>query len=428
MKGLSTATEAAPVSGWVVKPINDLAAFEKGHVVATQSHSGQGFIPYIGADSLGGIYSQFTNDKATVTCEPSDVLMLWDGERSGLCASGLKGAISSTVARLRPRDAVHGRFLYYQLAQHFDWIQARRTGTGVPHVPQDLGTLLCVPIPRLQSEQSRIAIVLDTASEAIAKTEAVIAKLRQVHTGLLHNLLTRGVDIHGQLREPIAHPEQFQDSPLGRIPKQWDCRPLPAFAKWQNGQPFPSSQYCDRGIRLLRPGNLPATEFVSWDTLETCLPETWVASAREFLVCGDELVMNLTAQSLEDGFLGRVCMTRPNEVCLLNQRLARFRAVGVHLQFLFWCLRGPHFRKQMNRIPQGTKVQHLYNRDLELALVAVPKNVDEQVAIVDVLCASAKQIEATSREVGKLRLLKSGLMTDLLTGRVRVSKTLEESP
>ena len=69
-----------------------------------------------------------------------------------------------------------------------------------------------MPLP---DEQSRIAAVLDTVDEAIAKTEAVIAKLRQVRAGLLHDLLTRGLDKNGQLRDPIAHPEQFQDSPIG---------------------------------------------------------------------------------------------------------------------------------------------------------------------------------------------------------------------
>lgn len=68
-------------------------------------------------------------------------------------------------------------------------------------------------------EQSRIAAVLDAVDEAIAKTEAVIAKLRQVRAGLLHDLLTRGLDKNGHLRDPIAHSEKFQDSPLGQIPK-----------------------------------------------------------------------------------------------------------------------------------------------------------------------------------------------------------------
>ena len=78
----------------------------------------------------------------------------------------------------------------------------------------------------LPDEQTRIAAVLDTVDEAIAKTEAVIAKLKQVRAGLFHDLLTRGLDEHGQLRDPVAHPEHFQDSPLGRIPKEWEVGPF----------------------------------------------------------------------------------------------------------------------------------------------------------------------------------------------------------
>lgn len=42
----------------------------------------------------------------------------------------------------------------------------------------------------------------------------MIAKLKPVRAGLLHDLLTRGSDKYGQLRDPAAHPEQFKDSPL----------------------------------------------------------------------------------------------------------------------------------------------------------------------------------------------------------------------
>ena len=40
--------------------------------------------------------------------------------------------------------------------------------------------------------------------------------------GLLHDLLTRGIDDNGELRDPDRHPEQFKDSPLGRIPREWE--------------------------------------------------------------------------------------------------------------------------------------------------------------------------------------------------------------
>jgi type I restriction enzyme S subunit len=83
-----------------------------------------------------------------------------------------------------------------------------------------------VPPPE---DQKPIAVVLDTVDEAIAKTEAVIAKLRQVRAGLLHDLLTLGLDHNGLLRDPIAHPEQFQDSPLGQVPTEWTIAPLRHF-------------------------------------------------------------------------------------------------------------------------------------------------------------------------------------------------------
>jgi type I restriction enzyme S subunit len=37
-------------------------------------------------------------------------------------------------------------------------------------------------------------------------------------SGLQHDLLTRGLDEHGQLRDPVAHSEQFQDRYWGASP------------------------------------------------------------------------------------------------------------------------------------------------------------------------------------------------------------------
>jgi len=37
-------------------------------------------------------------------------------------------------------------------------------------------------------------------------------------------LLTRGIDEHGDLRSEKTH--KFKDSKLGRIPVEWECKPL----------------------------------------------------------------------------------------------------------------------------------------------------------------------------------------------------------
>jgi len=80
--------------------------------------------------------------------------------------------------------------------------------------------------PDDDAERSAIAYILDTADEAIVKTETLIAKLKAIKQGLLHDLLTRGLDENGELRDPERPPEQFKDSPLGLIPGEWEVLPL----------------------------------------------------------------------------------------------------------------------------------------------------------------------------------------------------------
>ena len=55
---------------------------------------------------------------------------------------------------------------------------------------------------------------------AIEQTEALIAKQQRIKTGLMQDLLTRGIDEHGNLRSEQTH--KFKDSPLGRIPVEWE--------------------------------------------------------------------------------------------------------------------------------------------------------------------------------------------------------------
>jgi len=63
---------------------------------------------------------------------------------------------------------------------------------------------------------------------------------KEVRKGIIKDdLLTRGLDKNGKLRDPKTHPEQFKDSLLGRIPKEWEVRPLgKAALKIQDGTYF----------------------------------------------------------------------------------------------------------------------------------------------------------------------------------------------
>jgi restriction endonuclease S subunit len=77
--------------------------------------------------------------------------------------------------------------------------------------------LLLPPLP----EQRRIAEILDTADAAIQQTQAFIAKLKQMKAGLLHDLLTRGLDRGNQFAVSDVARVLPGGTPSRSVPEYW---------------------------------------------------------------------------------------------------------------------------------------------------------------------------------------------------------------
>ena len=61
--------------------------------------------------------------------------------------------------------------------------------------------------------------------DLIERTEALIAKYRAIKQGLMHDLLTRGVDASGRLRPPREEaPGLYRESAVGWVPREWEVR------------------------------------------------------------------------------------------------------------------------------------------------------------------------------------------------------------
>src|SRR5699024_10612205 len=103
------------------------------------------------------------------------------------------------LALIRPKaETICPTYLAKQLAasnakRYFGINASGSTRFGIP-----IGAIenFEIPTPELV-EQSKIAEVLSTVDRAIAQTEALIAKQQRIKTGLMQDLLTRGIDEHG---------------------------------------------------------------------------------------------------------------------------------------------------------------------------------------------------------------------------------------
>lgn len=264
-------------------------------------------------------------------------------------------------------------------------------------------------------EQSRIALVLDTVDEAIAKTEAVIAKLRQMRAGLLHDILTRGLDKNGQLRDPIAHPEQFQDSPLGQIPKEWEVKALASCVSSEITYGIvQAGPHIEDGVPYIRTGDMNGDCLVADQMLRTS-PDI-AARFRRSRVQTGEVVCAIRAT------VGKV-LPVPAELdgANLTQGTARIAPESdMHPTFLLWAIRGDRTQREIAREVKGTTFFEITLADLRRIRVAIPQDPDEQEHIAAAIQSMEAQLSTEAGGLAKLQSLKSGLMTDLLTGRVRV--------
>lgn len=300
-------------------------------------------------------------------------------------------------------------------------IRLKKAGLAVPHLFQADLREFHVELPPLP-EQRQIAAVLDTIDDAIRKTEEIVAKLKQVKQGLLHDLLTRGIDDNGELRDPDRHPEQFKQSPLGRIPKKWEFTRLAAVADVRSGFAKNENQAIREPVEVhyLRVANVQDGFLDLRDLSKILIAKKDIERYR--LISGD-LLMN---EGGDLDKLGRGTLWEGDVSPCIHQNHVFVVRCGPRVvpQFLdAWTGSGPARRYFMLAGKQTTNLASINKTALGQLPVVVPDRAEQQ-STIQVLSEAARRLAAEQEESGKLKSLKAGLMEDLLTGRVRATSLL----
>ncbi|NPU64734.1 restriction endonuclease subunit S [Bradyrhizobium sp. 83012] len=184
---------------------------------------------------------------------------------------------------------------------------------------------------------------------------------------------------------------------------------LGSVCEMQNGRPFPGDEYQKIGPRLLRPGNLGPDGYLQWQAAATVrLPERYETEAPAFVVDAGDIVINLTAQSLEEGFMGRVCLAREGDRSLLNQRIGRFQSFASDFlpEFVYRILQSSRFQNHAIRMCEGSKIKHLFWD--HLAPFSLPRfEIPEQRAVVSTIRIIDAQLEAVQARLSSAVLDRS---------------------
>jgi type I restriction enzyme, S subunit len=378
-----------------------------------------GVVPYYGANGQQGWIDRHLFD------EPLILLAEDGGNFDDYAHRPIAYAISGPswvnnhAHILRARPEMNQKFLFHAL-EHRDIRRYISGGTRTKLTQAELRAVQ-IPVPPSR-EQRSIAEILDTLDEAIGSTAQLIEKLELIKRGLLHDLLTRGVNGNGGLRDPDLLQEQV--SPIGKCPEEWGFVRLQDVAahitKGSTPTTFGFSWSDSEGILFLRSECVRDGSF-SLEGSERIPVAAHEAMQRSRIYPGD-LLMTIT------GYVGRSCiypLSMPEGN--INQHIARIRVnreSGVHPGFVMWALQDPRQRARLERDLTGLAYPQISLAQVQAIPLPVPA-MAEQEAIARILDQHQSVIGAESALLRKLRLLKTGLMEDLLTGRVRVTRLLE---
>ena len=266
-----------------------------------------------------------------------------------------------------------------------------------------------------KTEQTRIAEILSTADEAIAHTEALIAKYQRIKTGLMQDLLTKGIDENGNIRSKKTH--KFVVKNGIEVPEEWEVEPFKQLCSViKDGTHLPPKRVTD-GIWLLGVTNIIDGEWKNTKS-DTQISEDFYNQMHKTwqIEIGDVLLAIVGAT------IGKVTQVPANFPKFTLQRsvcLLRGKEKNLSNDFLRLFIESLYFQRLLWNEVNVTAQPGIYLDTIGKFLIRKPQ-FEEQLMIVDKLSSIKETIDNLLKTLNKLQSLKTGLMQDLLSGKVRV--------
>lgn len=160
---------------WIKTSIEDVILYQKGKKPKKlEPNEFENSVPYLDIKAFEKKeIRQYADMESSQIIDEQDVVMVWDGARSGWVSKGVNGALGSTIARFRP-FVFSQKYLYYFLDSQFSYVNSNTKGTGIPHVDPQILWGIKMPLPPL-NEQHRIVSKIE---ELFSELDNGVANLK----------------------------------------------------------------------------------------------------------------------------------------------------------------------------------------------------------------------------------------------------------
>ncbi len=140
---------------WERKKLREVCEIKKWKKV---NYSEQWKYNYIDIGILRtNIIEQYTNDE-WVFCDKNDILIAWDGSKSGTVGFWLEWVIGSTLAKITIDTKIFSsKFVWKFLQGNFEYLNKNTSGAAIPHLRKDILINLEIPLPPLETQKNIVS-------------------------------------------------------------------------------------------------------------------------------------------------------------------------------------------------------------------------------------------------------------------------------
>ncbi|MCP4369392.1 MAG: restriction endonuclease subunit S [Deltaproteobacteria bacterium] len=384
---------------WEVKKLSEISTFENGKAheqfiddkgefivinskfISTEGQVQKSSNKYLSPLQKGNIaivMSDIPNGKALAKCFLVDKDNLY--------------TLNQRIGCIKANEEIDNEYLFYKLNRN-QYFLAFDSGSGQTNLKKSEIQDCPVALPPAKTEQTAIATVLHDADALISSVEKLIAKKRSIKQGAMQELL-----------KPKAGWE---------VKKLGEVAILKARIGWQG---LTTAEYRKSGDYFLITGTEFKNGFIDWENCVYVDEERYKQDKNIQIREHDVLVT-------KDGTIGKVALIKSvPKPATLNSGVFVIRPINYsfYSDFFYYLLLSEVFLTFLSQLSAGSTINHLYQKDFVSFQFLTPKTIEEQQRIVQILSDMDAEIDALERKLEKYRLIKQGMMQNLLTGRIRL--------
>lgn len=316
----------------------------------------------------------------------------------------------------------HTKFFYYTIDYLIDYINANYfQGSGLKHLQKKSLKQHEILVPADYEEQRRIADALTQIDDAIATKRRLIVKHEQVKRGMMHDLLTRGIDSNGNIRSEETH--RFKDSPIGRIPVEWEVVGFSDLAgsikDYIKTGPFGSSlkgeHWRETGTPVITIGSIGENEFITENLLYVDDSKAYEMSPYA-LKAGDilfsrvaDIGRSLIIDTEHEGWIMSSNFMRLR----IDSSLMNSRIINLVIRY------SGDFKRQVQE-KVNSSGRSVSNTKILNSFLVPYMSTNEQANILALYDQLNDSICSLEKEADNLTLTRQGLLSDLITGKTRI--------